>query len=134
MGRIRPERREVSKLLMNREGDLVYLILGVSQLSEQLLDLFLGHLVSEVGQDVVKLGQHHGTVGVFVVQLEELEVVSVASLGVGGGDGGLDLLDDIVVLGELLALLVSLTLGDTGLKIVSHDDMLVTKILSKYLG
>merc|ERR1711936_1462189 len=73
-------------------------------------------LVLEVGDDgVVELSQHHGAVGVFVVQLEELEVVGVASLGVGGGDDGLNLLDDIVVLGELLALLVSLTLGDTGL-------------------
>ena len=58
----------------------------------------------------------HQYLPVFVVELEELKVVGVASLGVGGGDGGLDLLDNIVVLGELLALLVSLTLGDTGLK------------------
>ena len=65
---------------MNREGDLVYLILGVSQLSEQFLDLFLGHLVSEVGQDVVKLGQHHGAVGVLVEQLHQLQVVSIGAL------------------------------------------------------
>merc|ERR1712018_487843 len=96
-------------------GEQTILVLGVAQLSEQLLDIVLGHFVTEVAEDVVKLSEHHGAVAVFVVELEELQVVSVGSLGVRGGNGGLDLLDDIVVLGELLALLVSLSLGDTGL-------------------
>merc|ERR1711936_79304 len=88
---------------------------GVTQLSEQLLDVVLGDLVTEVAEDVVQLSQHHGAVAVLVVQLEELQVVVVGSLRVGGGDSGLALLHDIVVLGELLALLVGLSLGDTGL-------------------
>merc|ERR1712032_2334 len=64
---------------------------------------------------VVELSQHHGAVAVFVIELEELKVVSVAPLGVRGGHSGLDLLDDFVILGELLALLVSLALSNTGL-------------------
>merc|ERR1711936_212454 len=79
------------------------------------LDVVLGDLVTEVAEDVVQLSQHHGAVAVLVVQLEELQVVVVGALGVGGGDSGLALLHDIVVLGELLALLVGLSLGDTGL-------------------
>ena len=100
-------------------GEETVLILRVAELSKELLDILLGDLVSEIAQDVVKLSQHHGAVAVFVVELEELEVVGVSSLGVGGGDGGLDLLDNIVILGELLALLVSLSLGNAGLEI--HD-------------
>ena len=96
-------------------GEQTILVLGVTQLSEQLLDVVLGDLVTEVAEDVVQLSQHHGAVAVLVVQLEELQVVVVGALRVGGGDSGLALLHDIVVLGELLALLVSLTLGDTGL-------------------
>jgi len=96
-------------------GEQTILVLGIAKLSEQFLDIVLGHLVTEVAEDVVKLSEHHGAVAVFVVELEELQVVSVGSLGVRGGNGGLDLLDDIVVLGELLALLVSLSLGDASL-------------------
>ena len=96
-------------------GEQTILVLGVTQLSEQLLDVVLGDLVTEVAEDVVQLSQHHGAVAVLVVQLEELQVVVVGALRVGGGDSGLALLHDIVVLGELLALLVGLSLGDTGL-------------------
>jgi len=96
-------------------GEQTILVLGVTQLSEQVLHIGLGHLVTEVAEDVVQLSEHHGAVAVFVVELEELKVVGVGSLGVGGGNGGLALLDNVVVLGELLALLVGLSLGDTGL-------------------
>merc|ERR1712212_31258 len=96
-------------------GEQTILILGVTELSEQLLDIVLGNLVTEIAEDVVELRQHHGAVAVLVVELEELQVVVVGALGVGGGNSGLDLLHHIVVLGELLSLLVSLTLGDTGL-------------------
>ena len=64
-------------------GEHAILILGVAKLSEQLLDIVLGHLITEVAQDVVELSQHHGAVAVFVVQLQQLQVVSVGSLGVG---------------------------------------------------
>ena len=97
-------------------GEHAIFIFGITELSEQLLDILLGDFISKVAEDVVKLSKHHGAVAVFVVELEELKVVGVASLGVGGGDGGLDLLDNIVVLGELLALLISLSLSNTGLQ------------------
>ena len=96
-------------------GEQAVLVLGVAQLSEQLLHIVLGHLVAEVAEDVVQLGEHHGAVAVLVVELEQLQVFVVSSLGVGGGHSGLHLLNDVVVLGELLALLVGLSLGDTGL-------------------
>ena len=41
--------------------------------------------------------------------------IEEAYLGVGGGHGGLDLLHDVVVLGELLALLIGLAEADTHL-------------------
>merc|ERR1719219_1220839 len=96
-------------------GEQAVLVLGLAQLSEQVLHVGLGDLVTEVAKDVVQLGQHHSAVAVLVVELQQLQVVVVASLGVGGGHGGLHLLHNIVVLGELLALLVGLSLGDTGL-------------------
>merc|ERR1712113_1373807 len=90
-------------------------IFGITELSEQLLDILLGDLISKVAEDVVKLSKHHGAVAVFVVELEELNIVVVGSLGVRGGNSSLDLLDNIIVLGEFLALLISLSLSNTGL-------------------
>ena len=97
-------------------GEHAIFIFGITELSEQLLDILLGDLISKVAEDVVKLSKHHGAVAVFVVELEELNIVVVGSLGVRGGNSGLDLLDDIIVLGELLALLISLSLSNTGLQ------------------
>merc|ERR1719499_597467 len=91
------------------------LILGVTELSKQLLDISLGHLITEIAQDVVKLSQHHGAVGVLVVQLQQLKVVVVISLGVRGGNCSLHLLDNIIILGKLLALLISLAKANTDL-------------------
>jgi len=96
-------------------GEHAIFIFGITELSEQLLDILLGDLISKVAEDVVKLSKHHGAVAVFVVELEELNIVVVGSLGVRGGNSGLDLLDNIIVLGELLALLISLSLSNTGL-------------------
>ena len=98
-------------------GEHAIFIFGITELSEQLLDILLGDFISKVAEDVVKLSKHHGSIAVFVVELQELNIVSVGSLGVRGGHGGLDLLDNIVVLGELLALLIGLSLSDTGLEI-----------------
>merc|ERR1719208_733566 len=64
---------------------------------------------------ITELSKHHGSIAVFVIELQELNIVSVGSLGVRGGNGGLDLLDNIIVLGKLLALLISLSLSNTGL-------------------
>merc|ERR1711976_586941 len=107
-------------------GEHAILILGVTELSKQLLNISLGHLVTEVAQDVVQLSQHHSAVGVLVVELQQLQVVTVLSLGVGGGNGSLDLLDNIIILGKLFALLISLAqtntdlLGDVKTQSVHH--------------
>ena len=102
-------------------GEQTVLVLGVAQLREQLLHVVLGDLVTQVAEDVVELGEHHGAVAVLVVQLQQLEVVTVGALGVGGGHGGLHLLHHVVVLGELLALLVGLAEANTHL----HQGMLL---------
>ena len=97
-------------------GEESVLVLGVADLGEHLLHVLLGDLVAEVAQDVVQLGEHHGAVLVFVVQLQQLHVVGVGSLAVGGLQGLLDLGDDVVELGELLALLVGLAEADAHLE------------------
>merc|ERR1740128_1318419 len=71
-------------------GEQTVLVLRVADLSEHLRHILLGDLVSEVAQDVVELSEHHGAVLVFVVQLQELEVVGVCSLAVGGLQGRLN--------------------------------------------
>merc|ERR1712107_215206 len=96
-------------------GEHAILILRIAKFSKKLLDILLGDLITKIAEDVVKLSKHHGAVAVFVVELEELNIVVVGSLGVRGGNSGLDLLDNIIVLGELLALLISLSLSKTGL-------------------
>merc|ERR1719347_1448595 len=69
-------------------------------------------------------GMHdmHDAVLVFVVQLQQLHVVGVGSLAVGGLQGLLDLGDDVVELGELLALFVGLAKADAHLLggVVAH--------------
>ena len=89
-------------------GEHAVLVLGVAQLGHQLLDVLLGDLVAQVGEDVLQLGQHHRAVVVLVVQLEQLDVVVVVAGGLGGVLGLLHLGDDLVELAELLALLVGL--------------------------
>lgn len=96
-------------------GEEAVLVLGVAQLSQQLLDVLLGDLVTHVGQQVLQLSQHHGAVVVLVVQLQQLDEVVVVAGGVGGLGGLLHLADDVVELGELLALLVDLAKADTHL-------------------
>eukprot|EP00091_Calanus_sinicus_P015942 TRINITY_DN34_c0_g1_i31.p2 TRINITY_DN34_c0_g1~~TRINITY_DN34_c0_g1_i31.p2 ORF type:complete len:103 (-),score=21.88 TRINITY_DN34_c0_g1_i31:37-345(-) len=54
-------------------------ILRVAKLSEKLLDIFLGDFISKIGKDVFELSKHHGSVVVFVIQLQELNVVVVGS-------------------------------------------------------
>merc|ERR1719167_1001803 len=69
-------------------GEESVLILGVGKLSEKLLDIFLGDFVTKVGKDVLEFSEHHGSVAVFV---------------------SVDLLNDFVELGELLAFLIGLS-------------------------
>ena len=51
-------------------GEETVLILGVAELSKELLDILLGDLVSEIAEDVVKLSQHHGAVAARIIQSE----------------------------------------------------------------
>merc|ERR1711920_41498 len=96
-------------------GEEAILILRIGNLSEEFLDLILGDLITKVGQDVVELSKHHCAIGVLVIKLHQLDVVGIGSLAVRGGNGSLDLGNDLVKLGELLALLISLALGNTDL-------------------
>merc|ERR1719474_265061 len=85
-------------------GEESILIFRVSELSEKLLDIFLGDLITKIGKNVLKLSKHHGSVVVFVVQLKKLNVVVVGSGGVRGALGSIDLLNNFIKLGELFAL------------------------------
>ena len=88
-------------------------------------------VLTQVGEDVLELGQHHGAVLVLVVELAELDVVVVGAGGLGGLLGLVDQLDDLVELGKLLALLVGLAeanqdlLGDVQAKGVDdvHEEV-----------
>ena len=73
------------------------------------------YIFTKVGKDVLQLGEHHGAVAVLVVQLAQVHVVLVAAAAVGGGLGLLDLLHDLVELGELLALFIGHSQTDTDL-------------------
>merc|ERR1711920_123943 len=96
-------------------GEEAILILRISNLSEKFLDHILGDLITKVGQDVVKLSKHHGAIGVLVIQLHQFNVVSIGALGIRGSNGSLDLGNNLIKLGKLLALLISLALGNTDL-------------------
>ena len=65
---------------------------------------FVPDLVTQVGEDVLKLGQHHGAVLVLVVELAEFDVVVVVALTVGSLLGLVNKFDNIVEGKELLAL------------------------------
>merc|ERR1719474_1602382 len=98
--------KPVDKWHVGKESILIF---WVSELSEKLLDIFLGDLITKIGKNVLKLSKHHGSVVVFVVQLKKLNVVVVGSGGVGGALGSIDLFNNFIKLGELFALLISLS-------------------------
>merc|ERR1711893_35176 len=72
------------------------LVLGIGQLSQKSHGVFLGDLISQVGEDVLELSQHHGTVLVLVVELAELDVVVVVASVLGGLEGLVDKLVDLI--------------------------------------
>jgi len=96
-------------------GEHAVLILRVSQLSQKGHGVLLGDLISQVGQDVLELSQHHGSVLVLVVKLAQLNVVVVGSGALWGLDGGVDESNDIIEGDELLALLLLLAKADADL-------------------
>merc|ERR1712236_57012 len=101
-------------------------ILGVAQLSKQFLHIFLWNLITKVSKDVFQLRKHHCSVAVFVIKLEELHIVCIGSRGVGSVSCSLYFLDNIIKLGKLLSLLISLAktythlLGGVHAKSIHH--------------
>merc|ERR1711936_646316 len=71
-------------LLQERlEGDEAVIVSGVAQLLHQVLGLLLGQLLTEVHQQLEQLELQDGVVGIFVVQLQDLNEVVEATLDLG---------------------------------------------------
>merc|ERR1712141_98877 len=71
-------------LLQERlEGDEALIVGGVAQLLHQVLSLLLGQLLTEVDQQLEQLELQDGVVGIFVVQLQDLNEVVEATLVLG---------------------------------------------------
>merc|ERR1719464_1075491 len=85
------ERESVRRLLLSSahllqerlEGDEAVIVSGVAQLLHQVLGLLLGQLLTEVDQQLEQLVLQDGVVGIFVVQLQDLNEVVEASLVLG---------------------------------------------------
>ena len=71
--------------------------------------------LTQVGQDVFKLSQHHGSILVFVVQFAQFNVVMVVAVVFGGLQGSIDHGDNFVEAGEFLALFFLLAIGHADL-------------------
>ena len=65
------------------EGDEAVIVSGVAQLLHQVLGLLLGQLLTEVHQQLEQLELQDGVVGIFVVQLQDLNEVVEATLVLG---------------------------------------------------
>merc|ERR1719300_1612329 len=85
------ERESVERLLLSSahllqerlEGDEAVIVSGGAQLLHQVLGLLLGQLLTEVHQQLEQLELQDGVVGVFVVQLQDLNEVVEATLVLG---------------------------------------------------
>merc|ERR1719492_425245 len=85
------ERESVKRLLLGSahllqerlEGDEAVIVGGVAELLHQVLGLFLGQLLTEVHQQLEQLELQDGVVGIFVVQLRDLNEVVEATLVLG---------------------------------------------------
>ena len=71
--------------------------------------------LTKIAQDVLKLGQHHGSILVLVVQLAQLNVVMVVARVVGLSGSQLHFFNDFTEFGEFLASIISLTMLDASL-------------------
>ena len=72
--------------------------------------------LTQVGQDVFELGQHHGSVFVFVVQFAQFNVVMVVAMIFWGLQGCIDHGNNFVEAGEFLCFFFLLS--------ISHADFL----------
>ena len=70
-------------IALTLEGDEAVVVSGVAQLLHQVLGLLLGQLLTEVDQQLEQLKLQDGVVGIFVVQLQDLNEVVEASLVLG---------------------------------------------------
>ena len=70
-------------IALTLEGDEAVIVSGVAQLLHQVLGLLLGQLLTEVHQQLEQLELQDGVVGIFVVQLQDLNEVVEASLVLG---------------------------------------------------
>merc|ERR1712088_595807 len=85
------ERRSVSRLLLSSahllqerlEGNEAVIVGGAAELLHQVLGLLLGQLLTEVLQQLEQLELQDGVVGIFVVQLQDLNEVVEATLVLG---------------------------------------------------
>merc|ERR1711950_125945 len=110
------ERESVMRLLLGSahllqerlEGNEAVVVGGVAQLLHQVLGLLLGQLLTEVHQQLEQLELQDGVVGIFVVQLQDLNEVVEATL-VLGVLAGLVHGEDIGLGQELLSLSDSTT-------------------------
>ena len=76
-------RRVFLILILTNEGHEAFIVGGLAELLHQGLRLFLGQLLSKVGQHFEQLVGQHGVVVVLVVQLQDLNEVVEASLVLG---------------------------------------------------
>merc|ERR1719430_2873220 len=105
------ERESVKRLLLSSahllqerlEGDEAIIVSGVAELLHQVLGLLLGQLLTKVHQQLEQLELQDGVVGIFVVQLQDLNEVVEATL-VLGVLAGLVHREDIGLGEELLSL------------------------------
>ena len=70
-------------IALTLEGDEAVIVSGVAQLLHQVLGLLLGQLLTKVHQELEQLELQDGVVGIFVVQLQDLNEVVEATLVLG---------------------------------------------------
>merc|ERR1719328_714822 len=114
-------------LLQERlEGDEAVIVSGVAKLLHQVLGLLLGQLLTEVHQQLEQLELQDGVVGIFVVQLQDLNEVVEATLVLGvlaglvhGEDIGLG--EELLALGDSTADLLDGLQG--GVQVAGADEV-----------
>merc|ERR1712214_261170 len=120
-------------LLQERlEGNEAVIVGGVAELLHQVLGLLLGQLLTEVHQQLEQLELQDGVVGIFVVQLQDLNEVVEATL-VLGVLAGLVHGEDIRLGEELLALADSLEVIDVKGEVDGINLLLLKSKLSHFV-
>merc|ERR1711956_19175 len=83
--------------------------------SSRSFGVFLGDFISQVGQKVLELSQHHGAIFILVIQFAELNVVMVITRVLWFLDSFLNKFDYLVELGVFLFVVVHLSKLDADL-------------------